>query len=243
MKPLFKKFIDALVMRFVARYFSAFAKKSDIDNLYAQLASLIEINGQLGSLVGLGPLRGWAISPDSLAYIFRDLQKIPNPRVIEFGGGESTVAIASYLSKLGHGVIETIEHDSDFARKLEERLDAMGLSGHSRIHRVGMIAYPPVGEFKEYVSYDLSQLNFDFNLAIVDGPIMARFGRGTRIAPLHWCLERLGPGKVVFMDDAAREAEVAVAGLLFSRFSKVDREVFPTEKGLLVARFGNGCSV
>ena len=50
-------------------------------------------------LILLGPLRGWAISPDAIVHVLADLEPRENPTVVEFGSGESTIILASALAR------------------------------------------------------------------------------------------------------------------------------------------------
>src|SRR5260221_7046327 len=83
--------------------FFSLAKKSDLDNLYNQLSALMEVKEIIGPRLLLGPMRSWSLSPDALLIFLRDLTARTAPQVVEFGAGESTIAIAAALRAGGSG--------------------------------------------------------------------------------------------------------------------------------------------
>ncbi|MFW6028601.1 MAG: hypothetical protein ACOC9Q_03670, partial [bacterium] len=105
--------MKALIKHYLDRYFGRFATKADIDNLYRQLDSLLEIRDVIGPGLPVGPLRGWALSPDALALILREVISRDEANVVEFGAGGSTIAIAAALKAAGTGSLISIEHDPD----------------------------------------------------------------------------------------------------------------------------------
>ena len=130
--------------------------------------------------------------------------------MIEFGSGESTIAIAATLKSGGQGSLLTIEHDSFFADKARERLAQHGLADRVEVRIVPMHDYESCMGFPKFASYDLSGLETDLDVALVDGPIVGQFGEGTRAVPIRWCIERLAEGRVAYLDDAYRSAEKQV---------------------------------
>ena len=104
------------------------ARKADVDNIYTQLAALMEIRTVVGTSVPLGPFRGWAMSPDALLHVVRDVTARQAPRVIEFGAGESTIAIAAALKAGGSGSLVSIEHDAGIAAAIAARLAKDGFA-------------------------------------------------------------------------------------------------------------------
>ena len=167
------------------RYFGVFARKSDLDNLYAQLAALLDVRDIVGHDVILGPLRGWALSPDALAIILHDIRGRDAPRVIEFGAGKSTLAIAAVLRVKGKGSLVTFEHDPDHRDKVARRLAAAELDRWVDLRVADMREYPARSGFETFMSYDLSALNSIYDVALVDGPITSVFGHATRLVPLN----------------------------------------------------------
>ncbi|MGH9416993.1 MAG: class I SAM-dependent methyltransferase [Terriglobales bacterium] len=164
--------------------------------------------------MNLGPLRHWALSPDALLEILRDISARNGPRVIEFGAGESTLAIAAPLCRMGGGSPLTVEHNPDFAAAVQRRVERQGLADRTRAVIPPMRNYPPWHGLPAFRSYDLGGLDEQFEVALVDGTIVAEFGNATRAVPLIWCLERPQNGASIFLDDANRPPERAIAKAL-----------------------------
>jgi predicted O-methyltransferase YrrM len=214
------------------RLFAGFAKRADIDNVYRQLSALLEIKEIVGPAVPIGSLRGWALSPDALLIILRDITARKAPRVVEFGSGESTIAIAAALRSLGEGSLVSIEHDENFSRSVVSKLKLSGLVDRVQTHRAPIRRYEGRLGFSAFESYDLNSADFDFDVAVIDGPI-AVHEPSARLIPLEWTLARLGCDGVAYLDDAARPGEKAVICRLRVLFDGIDEEWIDCEKGLL----------
>ncbi len=235
-------FLRSRFHRYFDRRFEPLARKSDLDNIYAQFASLLNIRDIIGpDVVALGPLRGWAISPDSLEIILRDLHPRNAPKVLEFGAGESTIAISAMLKRMGCGSLITVEHDVYFAEKIIGRIKKTDLQMYSTIQIVPMRKYGTRLGLPEFTSYDLSDVDVDFDLALIDGPIMHQFGAATRSVPLDWCVNRLRNDCVIYLHDAARSEEASIVKGSKNKWLNVDLEMIGTEKGLL--RLGRTTSI
>ncbi|MDR3570639.1 MAG: class I SAM-dependent methyltransferase [Candidatus Pacebacteria bacterium] len=166
--------------------------------------------------------------------ILRDLQSRQRSKVIEFGGGESTLAIAALLkTSASGGTIETIEHDSAFAEELRGRLARAALSDIAAVNTAPLRHYPAQLGFQEFRSYDLAGVDLSFDVAFVDGPIVDQFGAATRLVPLRWCMERMKPGRAIYLDDAARQPERDIVSALKPSAAHLRFDLLQAEKGLL----------
>ncbi|MCL4768132.1 MAG: class I SAM-dependent methyltransferase [Hyphomicrobiaceae bacterium] len=222
-----KKHIKSLYKRLI----SPLATKADINNLYVQLSSLQEIREIVGPGVPIGPLRGWALSPDALLMLLRDITARTSPRVMEFGSGESTIAIAAALRALGAGSLISIEHDANFSARIAMRLRQLDLETLVDLRVLPLCSHEPRLGLPAFNSYDLKGLADDFDVVLIDGPIVY-FGVATRSIPLEWCISRMGPGKTVYLDDAARPEETAVIEAIRISHPQLNIEFIETEKGL-----------
>ena len=214
------------------RYFSKFATKSDLDNLYLQLSSFLEVREIVGPRLPLGPLRGWALSPDALIIVLQDILMRPDARVVEFGAGESTIAIAATMRNMGSGSLVSIEQDRTFATRVTERLRQCGLLDRVDMRVVPLRKYDSCMGFSNVLSYNLRDLAFDFDIALVDGPSTDKCGVFTRAVPLNWCLEQLSEHSVIYLDDAARPGEIAIIDAIKKIRPNLGSEWLETEKGL-----------
>jgi predicted O-methyltransferase YrrM len=211
---------------------NSFARKTDIESIYFQLAAFMEIREVVGPQVPVRPFGGSAIYPDALLVILQDIFSRKAPKVVEFGAGESTVAIAATLKRSGQGCLLTFEHDPAFARRLSERLERLGLSDWVNLRVLPMREYKSFAEFPTFASYDLCGVDESFDVAVVDGPIVYQFGDGTRIVPVSWCVDRLQEGRVVYLDDAHRSAEKTVIAAIKKSRPDVAVELSDTQEGL-----------
>jgi len=200
-----------VIKRFVRaqleRYFFSFARKSDIAELYAQIAALLEVRDVVGPGVSFGPLHGWALSADALTIILRDIGGRNRPRVIEFGAGESTIVIAAALRKMDAAPLITIEHDPQFLAGIAQRLVRAGLREQVDLRATKLLEYPARMNFAQCKSYDLSGLHANYDVAIVDGPITHVHGDAARLVPIEWCLSNMNPDASIYLDDASRPEE------------------------------------
>jgi predicted O-methyltransferase YrrM len=216
------------------RYFGQFAHRSDLDNLRRQMACVAELQSAIPRPVPFGKLGGWAISADALAIVVRDIRKRRSPQVLEFGSGASTMVIATLLQAMGEGKLVTVEHDLDYLRLVDSDLFAHGLKSVVDLRHLPIVSFsaapPPLAACH---SYELCQLDAPFDVALVDGPITAKFGAATRLAPLEWCVRRLNPGGSVYLDDAARTEERQVVTSLLALHPDIKAENLDTEKGFV----------
>jgi hypothetical protein len=215
------------------RYFGQFAHRSDIDNLWRQIACLVELQAAILAPIPYGKLGGWAISADALAAVVRDIRARRAPRVVEFGSGVSTIAIAALLRTMGEGTLITIEHNLDFLKSVESDLSTYGLKNLVELRHLPIVDFPAAPPMTACRSYDLRQLDVKFDVALVDGPIIAEFGAATRMAPLAWCIDRLRSGASVYLDDADRAEERLVVATLRAIHPDVQAERLDAEKGLV----------
>jgi predicted O-methyltransferase YrrM len=200
------------------------------DNLYDQVAGLLQIQAALTGGPVLKSLRHWAISPDAIALILTDLQERTDPRIVEFGCGQSTVIFASWV-KLHGGLVTTYEHDPQYADVIRKQLDALGLSAHVDLRVVALVETPAVAGLPTSKSYDLPANQERFDVALIDGPPYWA-GEAGRYYPLKWSVDRLNPGGAAYLDDAARIPEQRIVTVLKSLHPGVAAEELRAEKGL-----------
>jgi predicted O-methyltransferase YrrM len=163
----------------------------------------------------------------------RDIRKRQSPKVVEFGSGASTIAIAALLQTMGEGELVTIEHDLDYLQLIESDLFEHGLNSFVDLRHLPMTRFSAEPPLTPYYSYDLCQLDAQFDVALVDGPITAKFGAAARLAPLEWCVGRLNSKGSVYLDDAARTEERQVVTSLLALHPDIKAENLDTEKGFV----------
>jgi predicted O-methyltransferase YrrM len=200
------------------------------DNLYDEIAGMMQIQSAVAGGPVLKPLRHWALSPDAMAVMLADLQERTHPSIVEFGCGQSTVIFASWVKHRG-GRVTTYEHDPQYAEVIRKQIDACGLSAHVDLRVVGLIDKAAVGELPASKSYDLPDERDRYDLALIDGPPYWT-GESGRYHPLKWSLDRLNPGGAAYLDDAARPPEQRIVAALQRADPGLVATEMRAEKGL-----------
>jgi hypothetical protein len=210
------------------RLFSGLARRKDIEDLYRNIEGLIQTTRTMDGKIALRPLRGWAISPDAMCRILSCLQEYSRPTVVEFGSGQSTIALAAAVRHLGGRVI-TVDHDAAYLSLQIQQLEAAGLEACVTSH-IATLAVDAHGN----CSYDLSRLDpVSVSVALVDGPPAMMCGPLCRVTPAEWALAHLAPDGRVFLDDADRAEERECIRRLSSTTQGLKVTNHPTEKGLV----------
>jgi predicted O-methyltransferase YrrM len=201
------------------------------DNLYDEIAGMMQIHSAISGGPVLKPLRHWALSPDAMAVMLADLQERTRPSIVEFGCGQSTVIFASWIKHRG-GRLTTYEHDPQYADVIRKQIDACGLSAHVDLRVVGLVDKTSVGSLPASKSYDLPADSDRFDLALIDGPPYWT-GESGRYHPLQWSLVRLNPGGAAYLDDAARPPEQRIVAHLQGTTPGLVATEMRAEKGLV----------
>lgn len=208
------------------------ASKHDVDNLYLQISALLDVRELVGTNVFIGPLRGWAISPDALAIVLRDIVARQDPRVVEFGSGESTLSIAAVLRKIGSGSLLSFEHDPAHTHNMTGRLRDAGLLPFATVRTLPLRDYQVDGDRGQFTSYNMDGQDYDFDVALIDGPVCSVHGDKTRSIPLDWCAARLRMNCSIYLDDADRPPEKDLLQSLRKAYPMLIVETLVAEKGL-----------
>jgi predicted O-methyltransferase YrrM len=147
----------------------------------------------------------FALNPTDLLELLH-LIRTRQPRlVVELGSGTSTVWLGYALEKIGARLI-SLDHDSDYAARTREMLDAHGLTG------VAEVRVAPLSELttdgRTYQWYDVEQLADlrGIDLLLIDGPPAAT-GPDARFPALHVLESRLAATATVVLDDVNRPDE------------------------------------
>jgi predicted O-methyltransferase YrrM len=220
------------------RFLIGVARQEDVDrqfdNLYDQIAGMIQIQSALAGGPVLKPLRHWALSPDAVAAILTDLQERERPNIVEFGCGQSTVVFASWVKQRG-GRVTSYEHDPQYADAIRRQLDACALLPHVDLRVVPLIDHAAVNGLPASKSYQLPNGSDRFDVALVDGPPYWA-GDAGRYHPLKWSLDRLNAGGAAYLDDAARPPEQRIVAAIKQSSPSVTTMEMRAEKGLVKIR-------
>ena len=186
----------------------------------------------------LRPMRGWAMSPDAMAWILADFQQRDQPMVVEFGAGQSTVILAAAIKHRG-GLLYSVEHDEAYMNHIRKQLDACGLDAFVRFILAPLSESPCDPVIRSYDPQFLPEVKVD--LALVDGPPITN-GPLARLLPLRWCLNHLSSDGAIFLDDSSRNAEQACLATVRNEFPSLVTDDHFTEKGLVELRLSSKLS-
>ena len=202
------------------------------DNLYDQVAGMMQVQSALAGGPVLKPFRHWALSPDAMAVMLADLQERTEPHIVEFGCGQSTVVFASWVRQRG-GRLTSYEHDPQYADTIRKQLAACGLMDHVDMRIADLVEHPAVGALPASKSYALPPDADAIDLALIDGPPYWA-GEAGRYHPLRWATDRLNPDGAAYLDDAARGPEQRIVrALVAAGLPGVVAAEVRAEKGLV----------
>jgi len=124
--------------------------------------------------------------------------------VVEFGTGASTLIIAQALKLVGGGAFTSFEQHPEFVQATREWLANHGLAADLRA-----VALRPSPGGWPGLWYDHGELPEMVDFMLIDGPpwTLHPFTRGAAST----LFDRIAPGGVIMLDDAARPGERVVA--------------------------------
>lgn len=221
--------IKSLIKKLRDRVLHDYARREDFDRLYDNIAGLLQIQNAMSGAPVLKPMRGWAISPDAMAWLLADLQERERPTVIEFGSGQSTIIFAAALRKCG-GRLISVEHDAAYCDTIRRQLTACGLAGGVEFIHCPLADGSGSPSIRSYDVKALPDMKVD--VALIDGPPYFN-GSLTRLPPLRWAVTHLNTGGSVYLDDAVRGNETECLRLITSEHPGLKRIEHRAEKGLM----------
>ena len=180
-----------------------------------------------GALPHLG---SWKADTYLLHRIVDEIVALRPQNVVELGSGASSLVVAKALSQNGGGRLHSYDQHAPFVQEMRNWLAEHGLSGE--FHHAPLTLRDPAWPG---LWYDLTDVPPLIDMLIIDGPPWAvhPFARGIA----ERLFERVVPGGVVLLDDAARPGEQIVARRWSRKWKSFD---FSFEgggtKGLLVGR-------
>lgn len=157
-------------------------------------------------LAWLRDVGGWALDAEFLEHLRGVLDRYDSPRVLEFGSGRGTKALAQLVANRG-GTLVSIDHDPSWHAHTTAELQRHRLSGTASVRLCPLEDvefYGVTGRF-----YDMSWLTSDdvFDVVVVDGPPTVT-SHLARLPALPAIAAHLSPkGFDVFLDDYERQAE------------------------------------
>lgn len=184
-----------------------------------------------GALPNLG---SWKADTGFLHRIVDAVEELQPRVVVELGAGASTLVCAKAMQKNGQGKLFSFDQHADFVTATGEWLAGEGVEAHIRCAPLTASIEGWPGRW-----YELGNVPEQIDLIIIDGPPWAvhPFVRGAA----EVLFERLAPGGIILLDDAARPGERIVAHRWRSNWPDITFErAKGSSKGTLVGRKTGG---
>ena len=174
-------------------------------------------------------LGSWKADTYFLWRIVGAIEKLRPREVVELGCGASTLVIAKALQLNGEGRLTSLDQHAGFVEAT-----AKWLAGHDLD---ASLRHAPIAEDPSHWShcwYDLPSLPQQIDLLVIDGPpwTLNPFVRGRA----EVLFDRISPGGMILLDDAARPGERVVAQRWKRDWPDFDFTLLPGAKGTLVGR-------
>lgn len=154
-------------------------------------------------LDALPHLGSWKADTALLAFVAGQIERSRPMLVVEFGTGASTLVIARALSLAGGGRHIAFDQDADFVEATRRWLAEHGHTADLRHAALGTSSGWPG------LWYDHGDLPHGIDLLVIDGPpwTIHPLTRGAA----ECLFDRIAPGGIIVLDDAARPGERLVA--------------------------------
>lgn len=162
---------------------------------------------------------GWPMADDALALLTALVTELAPAHVVEFGSGQSTVALAASTGRLEvPGALTALENDPVLRRRTRAALDEAGLlSARVVVQSAPLVVRRVAG--RHLPVYHLRRRGFASpvtpDLIVVDGPPSMLGGRE---GALLQALSLAGQGTLVLLDDADRPHETEALAAVTRRY-------------------------
>ena len=172
-------------------------------------------------------LGSWKADTWFLWRIVEAIERLRPRTVVELGCGASSLVVAKALERNGGGHLTSFDQHADFVESTALWLASHGLDASLR--------HAPIVEKPDDWShcwYDLPAVPPEIDLLVIDGPPWALnpFVRGRA----EVLFDRIGPGGMILLDDAARPGERVVASRWKRDWPQFRWQLLPGAKGTLM---------
>ncbi|HWK40779.1 MAG TPA: class I SAM-dependent methyltransferase [Croceibacterium sp.] len=174
-------------------------------------------------------LGSWKADTWFLWRIVEAIERLRPKEVVELGCGASTLVIAKALDQCGGGRLSSYDQHAGFVESTSHWLESHGLDADLR--------HAPLVEDSthwSHVWYALHSLPREIDLLVIDGPpwSLNPFIRGRA----ETLFDRIVPGGMVLLDDAARPGERLVAARWKRDWPEFEFTLLPGAKGTLIGQ-------
>lgn len=182
-------------------------------------------------------LGSWKADTGFLHRIVDMIEEMRPQVVVELGAGASSLVCAKALQRNGGGRLVSYDQHAGFVAATAEWLESQGVAAELRHAPLARSVPGWPGQW-----YDLADIPESIDLLIIDGPpwTVHPYVRGAAES----LFDRLAPGGVVLLDDAARPGERVVARRWRERHPDIVFRRLPgSTKGTLIGRKSTGGQV
>ena len=172
-------------------------------------------------------LGSWKADTYFLWRIVGAIEKLRPREVVELGCGASTLVVAKALDLNGDGRLTSYDQHAGFVEATSQWLEGHGLT--AALRHAPLVEDPTTWS---HTWYDLHTLPAEIDLLVIDGPpwTLNPFVRGRA----ECLFERIAPGGMVLLDDAARPGERVVAARWKRDWPNFRWSLLPGAKGTLM---------
>lgn len=185
------------------------------------------------------PLGGrWALGWDAASILAREIAVGLPQAVVELGSGGSSLVIGMQLRRSGRGHLYTLDHEAAYAEITRRHVTALGLESWVTVLDAPLEDLDVDGERYRWYRLPQAVLGLDrIDVLVIDGPPQRIDPDGMPRYPAVPMLgARLGPGSLVFVDDAVREGEQRMLARWVSDHPEWTTEIVPTRHGTAMVR-------
>lgn len=196
----------------------------------------------LAALQRLAPLASpylpWpeaAMRPCAVVAVLDEIAMLDGARVVECGGGFSTLYIGRLLREIG-GSLTTVEQSEEWLDVLQGRLAVDGLEHTVELVYAPLECPPDHGGRPWYGQEALDSVGRDgIDMLVVDGPVASPDHPHIRERALAYFHDRMAPGALVVLDDVLRRGEREIVGRWRAEFG-IAMDIRSLHGGIAVGR-------
>ncbi len=183
----------------------------------------------LGLDQGIPYTEKWSAGADFLQILVDQVHERRPARILECSSGLTTLFMARVCQLVGSGGVISLENGPRFAQASRIALESYGLEAWAEVLDAPLVETPL--EEQHWQWYDLAALKVDaVDMLVIDGPPgflqpLSRYPALPRLA------DRLAPGAVILLDDAARSDEQAIVERWVAEYPDLERRWHATERG------------
>ncbi|MDH5785465.1 MAG: class I SAM-dependent methyltransferase [Chromatiales bacterium] len=176
----------------------------------------------------------WSAAPDFLKLIAGHVLQQRPAVIVECSSGTTSLVLARCCEINGSGELYSLENGAEYAEQSRHTLARYDLSSWGEIIHAPLIPYEIDGV--TYQWYELDNLpDRSIDMLVIDGP-PGFIQQHSRYAALPLLFDKLADGCTIFMDDAARPDEQAIARMWCEQYPQLNNHYLNTERGCALFR-------